>query len=98
MHALVRLHPDQQVSKVMQLIKGESSHWVNSLQLSPFKFEWQDEYMALSLHNTALERVRKYIRYQEVHHRRRTAAEEWQAVLAEAGISGGVETPPSGGE
>ena len=29
----------------MQLIKGESSHWVNKNGLTKKKFEWQSEYL-----------------------------------------------------
>jgi len=91
-HVLVRVFPDQQVSRIVQLIKGESSHWVNSRNMVPVKFEWQDEYMAVSLSRSAVYLVRQYIRNQEVHHRKKTTAEEWQRILAEAGIQG-VETP-----
>ena len=41
-HALLSLNPEQSISKVAQLIKGESSWWINKNNLTPAKFEWQD--------------------------------------------------------
>ncbi len=96
-HLLVRLMPDQQVSKIVQLIKGESSHWVNSQHITRFKFEWQDEYMALSVGHRHLHRVRNYILNQEGHHRKDTTGKNWKSTQAEAGI-GRVETRPHGGD
>ena len=48
-HILVRLHPDQSISKVVQLIKGESSHWINKSIITNRRFEWQSEYLAVSV-------------------------------------------------
>ncbi len=48
-HCLISLGPDQTMSKIMQLIKGESSYWINKHNLCKQKFEWQDEYFALSV-------------------------------------------------
>ncbi len=96
-HVLIRLWPDQTVARMAQLIKGESSHWVNSQNITPFRFEWQDEYMAVSVSHSQLHRVREYIQNQERHHRKRSLAEEEQSTLAEAGIEG-VKTPQEGGE
>ncbi|MCR4418286.1 MAG: IS200/IS605 family transposase [Ignavibacteria bacterium] len=68
-HILISLGRDQTISKVVQLIKGESSHWWNSNSISKYKFEWQDEYMALSVSHSAIQKVRNYIKNQEEHHR-----------------------------
>lgn len=38
-HALISLKADQTIAKVAQLLKGESSHWVNNHQFTRFKFE-----------------------------------------------------------
>lgn len=48
-HTLISLGIDQTISKVMQLIKGESSYWINKNELCKEKFEWQDEYFAVSV-------------------------------------------------
>ena len=43
MHCLISLDPDQTLSKVMQLIKDESSYWINKNILTKNKFEWAVE-------------------------------------------------------
>src|SRR6478609_8819436 len=48
-HCLVSLGTDQTIQKVMQLIKGESSFWINKSDLCKTKFGWQDEYFAVSV-------------------------------------------------
>jgi len=65
---LVSLGLDQTIQKVMQLIKGEASFWINKNKLSNEKFEWQDEYFAVSVSESMVDRVRDYIKNQEEHH------------------------------
>ena len=67
-HCLVSLSIDQTIEKVVQLMKGESSYWINKQQLIAEKFEWQDEYFAVSVSESMLEKVRSYINDQEIHH------------------------------
>ncbi len=43
-HCLISLKRDQTISKVVQLIKGESSFWVNKNKLTENYFMWQDDY------------------------------------------------------
>jgi hypothetical protein len=45
MHCLISLGIEQTIEKVIQLIKGESSHWINKTGLCKTKFGWQDEYI-----------------------------------------------------
>ncbi len=40
-HTLISLKPDRAVSKVAQLLKGESSHWANLQSMG--NIQWQDE-------------------------------------------------------
>ena len=77
-HLLISLGTDQTVSKVAQLIKGESSYWMNQNNIVTDKFEWQDEYIALSVSESGLDKVRKYIMNQEAHHKLKTLAEEYE--------------------
>jgi putative transposase len=73
-HCLVSLNKDQSISKIAQLIKGESSHWINKNKMTKSKFNWQDDYWAVS--DSHLESVRSYIYNQEVHHKRKSFSEE----------------------
>ncbi|MEO7977436.1 IS200/IS605 family transposase [Flavobacterium sp.] len=75
-HCLVSLGVDQSIQKIMQLIKGESSFWINKNQLTKEKFEWQDEYFAFSVSESIIDKVRDYIKNQEEHHKRKTFQED----------------------
>ncbi|MDY7393960.1 IS200/IS605 family transposase [Aureibaculum sp. 2210JD6-5] len=70
-HCLVSLGRDQTIQKVMQLIKGESSFWINKQNLTKKKFQWQDEYFAVSVSESMIDKVRNYIKNQEIHHGKR---------------------------
>ena len=68
-HCLISLGIDQTMSKIMQLIKGESSYWINKNMLTNSKFEWQEDYYGVSISESMVDRVRNYIKGQEKHHK-----------------------------
>lgn len=68
-HCLISLGTDQTLEKIMQLIKGESSFWINKNKLTKTRFSWQDEYFVVSVNESTLRKVRKYIANQEEHHK-----------------------------
>jgi len=76
----------QTISKVTQLLKGESSHWVNNQGLLKGKFEWQDEYIAVSVGESTVGKVREYISNQHEHHRTRTFAQEYEEFIVKYGF------------
>ncbi len=76
LHCLISLNKEQSISKVAQLIKGGSSFWINKNQLTKTKFIWQDDYWAVSVSESHLEELRKYIKHQEEHHRHKSFNEE----------------------
>ena len=75
-HILVSLGKDQTISKVVQLIKGESSYWINHSGLIKLNFAWQDDYWAVGVSESSVEAVRNYIHSQEEHHKKKTFTEE----------------------
>ena len=85
-HCLVSLSIDQTIQKVMQLIKGESSFWINKNKLTIEKFEWQDEYFAVSVSESMLDKVREYIKNQEEHHSKKTFQKEYEEFIAKYGF------------
>lgn len=85
-HLLVSLGREQTVSKTAQLLKGESSHWMNAKKLSGSELEWQDEYIAVSVSKSAEENVRKYIRNQIEHHKTKSFSEEYELFLKKYGF------------
>ncbi len=85
-HLLINLHPDQKLSDVIQLIKGESSYWINKKNLSKTKFEWQDEYIAVSVSESIVNKVRDYIKNQEEHHKKLTFMDEYNEFIRKYGF------------
>jgi len=80
-HCLISLGSGQNIEKVVQLLKGESSFWINKNKLTLDKFSWQDEYFAVSVSESKVEAVREYIKNQEKHHQKRSFADEYQEFL-----------------
>ena len=76
LHCLVSLSKDQTVAKIAQLIKGQSSFWINQNNLVEGKFSWQDDYFAVSVSESQLETVVNYIRNQEAHHAKKSFDDE----------------------
>ncbi|HNW52453.1 MAG TPA: IS200/IS605 family transposase [Prolixibacteraceae bacterium] len=85
-HCLVSLAYNQTIEKVMQLVKGESSFWINKQQLISDRFEWQDEYFAVSVSESKIDVVRNYIKNQEEHHRIRSFLEEYDEMIEKFGF------------
>lgn len=85
-HCLISLGFDQTIQKVMQLIKGESSFWINKNQLTNSKFGWQDEYFAASVSESMVDKVREYIKNQEKHHSKKTFQEEYDEIISKYGF------------
>lgn len=63
------------------MIKGESSFWINKNNLTKEKFEWQDEYFAVSVSESMIETIRNYIKNQEDHHSRKTFQQEYNEFI-----------------
>jgi putative transposase len=85
-HCLILLSPDQTLGRVIQLIKGESSYWVNKSGSMKGKFEWADEYFAVSVSESDIPRVRGYIKNQDEHHKHQSWEEEYRDFLQQHGF------------
>ncbi len=85
-HVLLSLNSDQTIAKVMQLIKGESSCWINKYKLTAQKFEWQDDYFAVSVSESGVHKVREYIKNQEQHHAKKTFQQEYDEFIERYGF------------
>ena len=81
LHCLISLGKDQTIAKVAQLIKGESSHWINENNFTKQKFNWQDDYFAASVSQSQVEQVIGYIKKQEAHHAKTSFADEAEAFM-----------------
>ena len=85
-HALVDLPTNLSIEELIQLLKGNSSHWVNANNLLHVKFAWGRGYGAFSVSESNLSRVAAYIAEQEEHHRQRTFADELQEFIERHGL------------
>ena len=85
-HCLISLGTGQEIEEIVQLIKGESSHWINKNKLCGGRFSWQDEYFGVSVSENVLDSVRKYIAKQEEHHRTKSFDEEIEGFMKRAGF------------
>lgn len=86
-HCLISLGKEQTISKVAQLIKGESSFWINQNKLTENKFMWQDDYWVVGVSESHLESVRKYIYNKEEHLSRKTFTEDGNTMMEKYGWS-----------
>ena len=85
-HCLISLGSGQNIDNILMLLKGESSHWINKNKFFKKKFEWQDECFAVSVSESAVNRVRDYIKNQEEHHRKRSFQEEYNEFMRKYGF------------
>lgn len=85
-HILISLKNDQSISKVINLIKGESSHWINKNNLANEKFEWGKEYFAVSVSESNVIKVREYIKNQDEHHKKKNFKEEYEEFMKKYGF------------
>ena len=86
-HCLISLGSDQTIEKVAKLIKGESSFWFNNKSsFKTSKLEWQAEYFAISVSESMLETVRKYIDNQVEHHQKKSFSEEYEEFIKKHGF------------
>ncbi len=86
LHCLLSLDPKYAVSKVVNDLKGESSHWINSQNLLKAKFAWQRGFGAFSVSESNVKKVRKYILNQEKHHKMTSFKDEWELLLKKHGV------------
>lgn len=85
-HALVDVPTAFSIEQLMQLLKGSSSHWINSHDIVAGKFAWGRGYGAFSVSEPNVDQVAQYIAHQEEHHRVRTFAEELKEFLDRHGL------------
>ncbi len=82
LHCLFGLNADTSIAKTLQLLKGESAFWINKQQLTASKFEWADEYFAVSVSESIVDKVRAYIDGQEEHHKKVTFSHEYEDFIS----------------
>jgi len=80
-HLLFGFRPTQSLADLMQMVKEDSSKWINTMSFVNGKFSWQSGYGAFSYSKSQLPRVVKYIIDQEKHHGKKSFLEEYEELL-----------------
>jgi len=86
-HCLFQLDHQKCIADVIKQVKGSSSHFINSNNLTVAKFAWQTGYSSFSVSESIVEKVEKYIRNQKEHHKKMTFEEEYNGFLKLHGYS-----------
>jgi len=76
-HGLINLPSDVKLADFMQLIKGESAHWINKEKILTSHFEWQRGFGGFSVSYSHLEKVKNYISNQSDHHKKISFTKEY---------------------
>jgi len=71
------------ISDFMNIVKANSSKWINEQLFVKGKFQWQSGYGAFSYSKSQRDKVIKYIMTQEEHHRIKTFREEYLQILTD---------------
>jgi putative transposase len=80
-HIFLGMNPDKSISDTVHDIKRNTSLFINQEKLCTGKFSWQDGYGAFSYSHSQIDDVYKYIKNQEVHHRKISFREEYLQFL-----------------
>lgn len=80
-HCFLGLKPVVSISELMKTVKAKSSKYINDLQLTKKRFEWQEGYGVFSYSQSAIDNVYKYIANQEEHHKKQIFREEYLEFL-----------------
>jgi putative transposase len=83
-HILVSVAPTLSIAKAAQLLKANSSRWINESHQG--RFEWQEGYFGCSVSRSQIPTLRAYIANQHEHHKKRDFATEFALLLKKHGI------------
>ena len=79
-HFLAGIHPTQSISDLMELVKGDSSEFINNEKLTKRKFNWQGGFGAFSISRSHLDKAVRYIHNQKTHHQKETLREAFKKI------------------
>lgn len=78
-HILLALPPDVSVSDIIKFMKANSSRWMKQRFGKPFG--WQKGFGSFTVSRSGVDAVAKYIRDQEIHHRKIDFRDEFVTFL-----------------
>lgn len=74
------------IAEIMKQVKGATSHWVNSNNIVPHRFGWQDGFGGFSVSERDVARVKHYIQRQKQHHGVESFDNEIENLIRENGV------------
>ncbi len=80
-HVIFGMRPTQSLSDLMQVIKGDSSKWINQKGFINGHFSWQKGFGGRSYSKSQVNQVNDYIRDQGMHHLRKAFKEDISNIL-----------------
>jgi putative transposase len=83
-HALINLGATFGIAKAVQVLKANSSRWMNERPHT--RFEWQEGYFACSVSRSQVPGVLRYIENQKDHHEKMDSAAEFLVFLRKHGF------------
>jgi REP element-mobilizing transposase RayT len=87
LHALFALSRVKSIAEVAEELKTSTSKWIKTQGRDFRGFHWQAGYGAFSVSQSNLDQVRRYVRGQKQHHRKRSFQDEFRALLTRHEIS-----------
>ena len=85
-HLLVRMRPTMTPSKLIQVVKANSSKWINDNKFLPGRFSWQVGSGIFSVDHHGLDKVTRYIENQKDHHNKDRFRQEYEVLLRQYNI------------
>lgn len=80
-HILIGLRPYMALADLVQVLKKESTNFINEKKLVAGRFSWQEGYGFFSHSHGELDKVIQYILNQPSHHAKRSFREEYLEIL-----------------
>jgi len=85
-HILCVMSKNIALSKLVELVKKNSSRWIKTKGDYYSNFSWQNGYAGFSVNASDYDEIKNYILYQEVHHKKFEFKEEYIELLNQNGI------------
>ena len=76
------IHPEFAISNTIQLLKANSSKWINDQRKLRGRFEWQRGYGAFSVSQSMSDALKRYISKQWKHHSKQNFVDEYLSMLS----------------
>jgi len=80
-HLLVKLKADLALASAVRLVKTNSSGWINENRKIQGRFEWQAGYFGVSVSESRVAELRRYIQTQKEHHARISFEDELRKLV-----------------